>query len=190
MCSTHPDGESYIPGYSCSLSSLLNLHPEILGTHVLQTTNGKPELPILIKLIDAKKDLSVEVHPDDEYALKHEGQWGKTEMWYVLDAKTSSTLIYGFNRDVEKEQVRKAIEVGTVGKILNRVPIHKNDLFYIEAGTVHAIGVGAFVAEIQGNSNITYLLYDYDRVGKDVKKRPLYVDKALEVAKLQESTSP
>ena len=190
VCSTHPDGESYVAGLSCSLSSLLQLHPEILGTHVLSTTNGKPELPILIKLIDAKKDLSVQVHPDDEYALKHEGQWGKTEMWYVLDAKPSSTLIYGFNRDVDKEQVRQAIEDGTVGRLLNTVPIHKNDLFYIEAGTVHAIGAGALVAEIQENSNITYRLYDYDRVGKDGKKRALHVDKALEVAKLQESTSP
>ena len=190
MCSTHQDGESFIAGCSCSLSSLLQLHPEILGTHVLSTTNGKPELPILIKLIDAKKDLSVQVHPDDDYALKHEGQWGKTEMWYVLDAKLSSSLIYGFNRDVEKEQVRKAIEDGTVGKLLNSVPIHKNDLFFIEAGTVHAIGAGALVAEIQENSNITYRLYDYDRVGKDGKKRPLHVDKALEVANLRKSTSP
>lgn len=190
VCSTHPDGESRVPTFSRSLAEMLKEHPEWLGSHPLQITEDRPELPILIKLIDAKADLSVQVHPDDEYALKNEGQLGKTEMWYVLDAKPTSTLVYGFKTDVAPEQVRRSIEDGNVSKLLNHVPIHKDDLFYIEAGTVHAIGAGALIAEIQESSNVTYRLYDYDRVGKDGKKRPLHINKALEVANMKSSVAP
>ena len=185
VCSTHPDGESSVPAFSCTLSSLLKNHPDFLGSHTLETTKGKPELPILIKFIDARKDLSVQVHPDDEYALQHEGQLGKTEMWYVLDARPGAELIYGFNREVTKEQIREAIGRGEIDSFLNRVPIHKNDLFFITPGTVHAIGAGALIAEVQEASNITYRLYDYDRVDKTGKKRPLHVDQALDVLNLQ-----
>ena len=156
-----------------------------MGSHPLSVTNGKPELSILIKLIDAKKDLSVQVHPDDDYAMRVEGELGKTEMWYVLDAKSDSELIYGFNRDVTPDEVRNALHDGSIGRFLNHVPVRKDDLFYIEAGTVHAIGAGCLIAEIQGSSNLTYRLYDYDR--KDGKKRQLHIDKALEVAKLDSS---
>lgn len=190
VCSTHPDGTSSVPSFDASLAEVLSAHPEWLGSHPLATTGGNAELPILIKLIDAKKNLSVQVHPDDEYAKRVEGQLGKTEMWYVLDAKPSASLIYGFNRDVDAEQVRVAVDNGTIAGMLNHVPIYKNDLFYIEAGTVHAIGAGALIAEIQESSNITYRLYDYDRVGKDGKKRSLHIDKALEVANLKASSSP
>lgn len=191
VCSTHPDGESTIPVFSCTLSELLKQHPEYLGTHPLQVTGGKPELPILIKLIDAKKDLSVQVHPDDEYAKAYEnGQLGKTEMWYVLDAKKDAELVYGFNRDVTADQVRKAAKDGSIGLLLNRVPVKQNDLFYIEAGTVHAIGAGCLIAEIQENSNLTYRLYDYGRIGKDGHTRPLHIDRALDVMKMDSSTAP
>ncbi len=191
VCSTHEDGVSNAPLFGCSLKELLADNPEWLGTHSLQTTGGKPELPILIKLIDANKDLSVQVHPDDEYAALYEnGSLGKSEMWYVLDAKPDSKLVYGFNRDVDASQVRSAIDDGSIPGLLNYVPIHKDDLFYIEAGTVHAIGAGALVAEIQESSNITYRLYDYDRTDKTGNKRPLHIDKALEVANLKNSTSP
>ncbi|MBR4455129.1 MAG: class I mannose-6-phosphate isomerase [Solobacterium sp.] len=190
VCSTHPDGISGVPSLHRSLAQVLKEHPDYLGTHPLKTTGGKPELPILIKLIDAKRDLSVQVHPDDAYALKYEGQWGKSEMWYVLDAKPSSRLVYGFRRDVGNEQVRTAIERGRLQTLLNHVPIHKNDLFYIEAGTVHAIGAGALIAEIQESSNLTYRLYDYNRIGKDGKTRPLHIEKALEVADLHSSAEP
>ena len=173
-----------------SLSSVLAEHPDWLGSHVLQITDGKPELPILIKLIDAKSDLSVQVHPDDEYAAKVEGQWGKTEMWYVLSARKDAELVYGFNRDVDAPLVRKAIENGTIGEYLNHVPVHKDDLFFIESGTVHAIGAGCLIAEIQQSSNLTYRLYDYDRVGKDGKKRELHIDKALDVVKMESSAAP
>lgn len=172
MCSTHPDGESALPALSCSLADFLTVHPDYLGSHSLFITDGRPELPILIKLIDAKADLSVQVHPDDEEA-KQEGQWGKTEMWYVLDAKLGSSLIYGFNRDVEEEAVRIAVKDGSIGSLLNHVPVHRDDVFMVSPGTVHAIGAGILLAEIQQSSNLTYRLYDYGRVGKDGKQREL-----------------
>ena len=191
--STHPDGPSIIASGEYEgkeLGEALAENPQWLGTHPLATTEGKPELPILIKLIDAKKDLSVQVHPNDEYAKRVENSLGKTEMWYVLDAKPDSKLVYGFNQDVEPTKLRNAIEQGRLEKLLNHVPIHKNDLFFIQAGTVHAIGAGALVAEIQENSNITYRLYDYDRIDKNGNKRQLHVDKALEVADLSSSAKP
>ena len=189
-CSTHPDGQSLVAGTDESLGEVLAAHPEYLGTHPLATTGGKAELPILIKLIDARKDLSVQVHPDDAFAMEVEGSLGKTEMWYVLDAKPGASLVYGFNMDVEEDQVKQAIADGTIEKYLNHVPVFKNDLFYIEAGTVHAIGAGALVAEIQESSNITYRLYDYGRIDKNGKPRPLHVDKALRVANLKSSVAP
>lgn len=189
-CSTHPDGPSTVASGELAgqtLSDVLKAHPEFLGTH--PKTSG--ELPILIKLIDAKKDLSVQVHPTDEYASRHEnGQLGKTEMWYVLDAAKGTKLVYGLHHDTDKAVFRKSIEAGTIEKHLQKVPIKKDDLFYIEAGTIHAIGAGALVAEIQESSNLTYRLYDYDRVDKNGKKRELHIDKALEVANLKASAEP
>ena len=187
-CSTHPDGESHVKGET--LSQVLARHPEWLGTHPLATTGGRPQLPIMIKLIDAKTDLSVQVHPDDEYALKYEGSLGKTEMWYVLEARPGAELIYGFNRDVTPEIVREALANYSIETLLNHVPVHKDDLFYIEAGTVHAIGAGCLVAEIQESSNLTYRLYDYDRIDANGKKRPLHVEKALAAANLRSSMVP
>lgn len=189
-CSTHPDGPSTVSGGAFSgrtLAEVLKEHPEFLGTH----PRTKGELPILIKFIDAKKDLSVQVHPTDEYAAEHEnGQLGKTEMWYVLDASKDAKLVYGFHHDVEKEDLRRSIADGTVEKYLQKVPIKKDDLFYIEAGTVHAIGAGALIAEIQESSNLTYRLYDYNRTDKNGKKRELHIDKALDVANLKASAEP
>ena len=189
-CSTHPDGPSVVANGEYAgktLTEVLAEHPDFLGTRALTLTGGKPELPILVKLIDAAKDLSVQVHPDDEYALNHENSLGKTEMWYVLQATEGAKLVHGFNRDVTSEEVRSATEDGSIEQLLNYVQVEKGDLFYIESGTVHAIGAGALVAEIQENSNITYRLYDYNRVGKDGKKRELHVEKALNVADLSKS---
>ena len=188
-CSTHSDGQSLVNGIF--LGDILKEHPEYLGTHPLQTTGGRPELPILIKLIDANKDLSVQVHPDDEYAYVHEnGSCGKSEMWYVLDAKPGAKLVYGFRQDITVETIRTAIENGTIENYLNHVPVHKNDLFYVEAGTVHAIGAGCLIVEIQQNSNLTYRLYDYDRTDKSGNKRLLHIDKALDVVNLKSSAIP
>lgn len=189
VCSCHPDGESLISGMEISLAEALKIHPEWIGTHANSVANG--EFPILIKLIDAKKDLSVQVHPDDDYARRFEnGSLGKTEMWYVLEAKPSSTLVYGFNRDVDEKQVRSSIESGSIDSLLNHVEVRKNDLFYIKSGIVHAIGAGCLIAEIQENSNLTYRLYDYGRVDKDGKKRELHLDKAMRVTKLTSSATP
>ena len=165
MCSTHPDGPSTAPGYGCGLPELLAEFPEWLGSHPLQVTGGRPELPILIKLIDAKQDLSVQVHPDDDYALANEGQWGKTEMWYVLDARKGAEIVYGFHRDMTEAAVRAALDRGTIRQCLNHVPVCRDDLYYIESGTVHALGAGCLVAEIQQSSNLTYRLYDYEKAG-------------------------
>ena len=180
-CSTHSDGPSYVASGKYTgktLIEVLKKHPEYLGTH--PRTNG--ELPILIKFIDAKKDLSVQVHPDDEYAYEKEnGQLGKTEMWYVLDAEKNAKLVYGFKTEVNKKQVKKAIENGTIEKYLNKVPVHKDELFYIKSGTVHAIGAGSLIAEIQESSNLTYRMYDYNRKDKNGNLRELHIDKALDV---------
>ncbi len=189
-CSTHPDGPSYVVGgefAGMKLAEVLRNHPEYLG----ERHRGMTELPILIKFIDAKKDLSVQVHPTDEYAREHEkGQLGKTEMWYVLDAGRDAKLVYGLKRDSSEAEMRKAISNGTLMNYLQQVPVRKDDLFFIEAGTIHAIGAGTLVAEIQENSNLTYRLYDYDRTGKDGKKRELHIDKALKVANLKSSMEP
>jgi mannose-6-phosphate isomerase len=189
-CSTHPDGPSFVVSgehEGLELAEVIKRHPEYLGLR----HKGSDELPILIKFIDAKKDLSVQVHPTDAYAQKFEnGQNGKTEMWYVLDASKDAKLIYGFNHDMDEEMVRRAIDEGSLMKHLQQTPVKKGDLFLIEAGTVHAIGAGVIVAEIQENSNLTYRLYDYNRVDKDGKKRALHVDKALKVANFKNSTEP
>ena len=127
-CSTHPDGPSIIATGEFAgklLSDVLNEHPEFLGTH----PQTKGELPILIKFIDAKKDLSVQVHPSDEYAMKYEdGQLGKSEMWYVLDASKDAQLVYGFHTDITKEKLRSSIENGTVEKYLQKVKVNKDDV--------------------------------------------------------------
>lgn len=189
-CSTHPDGLSIIASgrfSGDSLADVLKLYPDYLGTHPVL----KDELPILIKFIDAKQNLSVQVHPDDEYARMHEnGQMGKTEMWYVLDAAKNAKIIYGLYQDTEKSVLQKALDDGTIDKYLQKVPVKKDDVFYIEAGMIHAIGAGVLIAEIQENSNLTYRLYDYDRVDKEGRKRKLHVEKALDVANLRSSLNP
>lgn len=189
-CSTHPDGPSYVVGGEFDgkeLAEVLRKHPEYLG----ERHKDEKELPILIKFIDAQKDLSIQVHPTDKYAKEYEnGQRGKTEMWYVLDASKDAKLIYGLNKRCAKEEIKTAIKNATLMNYLQQVPVEKDDLFFIRAGTIHALGAGVLVAEIQESSNLTYRLYDYDRIGKDGKKRELHVDKALAVADLNNSMEP
>lgn len=189
-CSTHPDGPSIVASgehAGRTLIEVLKEHPEYLGTH----SRTKGELPILVKLIDAKQDLSVQVHPSDEYAQKYEhGQLGKTEMWYILDAVKGAELVYGFKMSQTKKNVIKAIQSGMVEKYLQKVPAKKDDVFFIKSGTVHAIGAGILVAEIQQNSNLTYRLYDYNRVDSKGNKRELHLDKALSVADTSAALKP
>ena len=138
---------------------------------------------LLIKLIDAKYRLSVRVHPDDTYALKNEGEFGKTEMWYVVDCDEGAELIYGFNREVSKEEFECRIKDNTLHEICNYVPVHKGDVFFIAADTLHAIGAGILIAAVHQNSNTTYRVSDYGRLGADGKPRPLHIEKLLDVAK-------
>ena len=200
-CSTHPDGPSVVASgeyKGMTLTEVLRLHPQYLGDRATHKANAPAQremmdgqLPILIKLIDAKENLSVQVHPDDTYAAAREnGSLGKTEMWYVLDAARDASLIYGFHHDMDKEQLRESLQNGTVEKYLQKVPIHKDDVFYIPAGTVHAIGAGALIAEIQQSSNLTYRMYDYERIDRTGQKRPLHIDKALDVVNLKGSSHP
>ena len=141
--------------------------------------------PLLIKFIDAKLSLSVQVHPDDDYALAVEGEYGKTEMWYVLDCKDGASLIYGFDKDISKEEFEKRIKENTLTEVCNYVPVKKGDVFFISAGTLHAIGEGILIAEVQQNSNTTYRVSDYGRLGADGKPRELHIDKALQVTRCE-----
>lgn len=134
--------------------------------------------------------MSVQVHPDDAYALENENCLGKTEMWYVLAARKGASLVYGFNQNMDRERVQNALADGTIEKYLNRVPVRENDVFFVEAGTVHAIGAGIIMAEIQESSNLTYRLYDYGRVDRNGKQRKLHVEKALQVMNMHSSALP
>ena len=189
-CSSHPDGVSIAASgewIGMPLDGILRAHPEYLGEHA----RGASELPVLVKLIDARRDLSVQVHPSDEYAREHEnGQNGKTEMWYVMDADQDSRIAYGLHHTIGKDLFRKAIADGSVEKYLQFVPVRKNDLFFIPPGTIHAIGAGCLIAEIQQSSNLTYRLYDYNRTDRNGSKRTLHVEKGLAVADLEAMPEP
>lgn len=145
------------------------------------TDKNLDRFPLLIKFIDAQDNLSVQVHPDDEYGLKTANSLGKTEMWYIIDALPDSKLVYGLKNDCTIDNLKDAISNGTVESVLNYVSVKKGDVFFIPSGLVHAIGSGILLAEIQQNSNITYRVYDYNRKGKDGKPRELHVQDALNV---------
>lgn len=191
-CSVHPDGPSYVASGADTGKNLIDQlvdHPDYLGSS--PSLKDCPGLPVLVKFIDACNDLSVQVHPDDDYANREEnGEAGKTEMWYVVDAEPGAQLVFGLNRETSSEELRRSLEENTLERYLRYVPVHKDDVFFIAAGTIHAIGRGAIIAEIQQSSNLTYRLYDYGRIGKDGKPRPLHIDKALAVANLTGSQDP
>lgn len=183
MLSCHKDGSSIVANGKLE-GKTLSEALEIFGKNALGKNSEKfSYFPILIKLIDAKQSLSVQVHPDDEYALRVEGEYGKTEMWYIVDCDEGANLIYGFNRNVEKAEFEKRIKDNTLTEICNYVPVKKGDVFFITAGTLHAIGGGILIAEVQQNSNSTYRVYDFGRVGADGKPRELHIDKAIDVTK-------
>ena len=181
--STHKDGESIVAdgdfkGFTLS-EYIKSNECNVLGKNAEAFEN----FPMLIKFIDAKESLSIQVHPDDEYSLKNNGEYGKTEMWYILDCDEDSYLYYGFNEEISKEEFRRSIEEKTLLNYLNKVKVNKGDVFFIKAGTVHAIGKGIVICEVQQNSNTTYRVYDYDRTDKDGNKRPLHIEQAIAVAK-------
>ena len=183
MLSCHPDGMSRLAeGEMKGLTlpeAALKYPGNFFGTRCAEFE----EFPMLVKLIDAKRDLSVQVHPDDEYARREEHQSGKAEMWMVLETEPGAALYYGFARAVSRDEIEKSLAENTLIDLLRRVPVQPGDVFYIPPGTVHAIGAGMVIAEIQQSSNVTYRLYDYGRLGADGKPRPLHVERSLAVLK-------
>lgn len=180
--SAHPSGESVVA--SGELEGMV--FSEYLKNN--KTAVGKKGerfdfFPMLIKFIDARDNLSIQVHPDDAYAMKNHGEYGKTEMWYILDAEEDACLYYGFTKKISKEEFEERIKSNTLLEVLNSVKVKKGDVFFIEAGTVHAIGKGIVICEIQQNSNITYRVYDYDRRDAQGNARELHIDRAVEVSK-------
>lgn len=186
--STHPDGESIVSGGEfdgMTLSQYIKANggDECIGTRAAEFDF----FPILIKLIDAKDNLSIQVHPNDEYAMRVEGEYGKTEMWYIVDCADDAYLYYGVNRDITKSEFEERIKNNTLLEILNKVPVKKGDVFFIPSGTIHAICSGILICEVQQNSNTTYRVYDYDRRGADGKPRELHIEKAIDVSLLTPS---
>lgn len=142
----------------------------------------KKDFPLLVKLIDANDKLSIQVHPDDEYARAYENQYGKTEMWYIVDAKPGAKLVFGL-KNYDKDEFEKAAATGDTERFMNFVDVKKGDCFFIPAGCVHAIGEGILIAEVQQSSDVTYRVFDYNRRDKAGNLRELHVSKALDVIK-------
>lgn len=181
LLSCHKDGMNIILNGEHK-GKTINEVMELWGKEALGKNSADfSYFPILIKFIDAKQSLSVQVHPDDAYALSVEGEYGKTEMWYIVDCEDGAELIYGFESEISKEEFERRIKDNTLIEVCNSVPVEKGDVFFITAGTLHAIGAGILIAEVQQNSNTTYRVYDFGRLGADGKPRELHVDKALEV---------
>lgn len=174
-----PDGMNIIDGGDYN-GLTMEEYIEKCGFSVV-TNKEFERFPLLIKFIDAEDNLSVQVHPDDEYGLVYANSFGKTEMWYIIDAKPGAQLVYGLKAGVTNEMFASAVKENKVEEMLNYVPVKKGDVFFIPSGLVHAIGSGILLAEIQQNSNITYRVYDYNRIGKDGKPRELHVEHALNV---------
>ena len=179
--SAHPDGQSRIAeGYYKGM--LFNDYLSIIGKEALGwKCQAQDRFPVLIKFIDAKQALSIQIHPDDEYALENENEYGKNEMWYVLDAEPGAYLYCGLSRASSKEEIEERIKNNTITEILNKIEVKKGDVVMVKAGTIHAIGAGIFICEIQQNSNCTYRMYDYDRRDKFGNPRELHVAKSLDV---------
>ena len=185
MLSCHPDGPSTIAEGDLA-GKTLSEALAALGTSALGTAAAScPDFPLLIKLIDARDRLSIQVHPDDAYARTHGGGFGKTEMWVILDAAPDAFLYYGFRRTVTREEFARRIRENTLPEILNAVPVKPGDVFFIPPGTLHAIGAGILIAEIQQSSNLTYRVYDYDRRDALGNPRALHIEQALEVTRCE-----
>ncbi len=182
--SAHPHGQTPVANGPLAGTPLGDLVARFGVELVGQRSRRALELgrfPLLVKLLDANRWLSVQVHPDDEYALAHEQDLGKTEMWVVLHAEPGAELILGLRRGVDPARFQQALAEGQIESCLHRLQVHQGDVIFVPAGTVHALGPGLIVAEIQQASDTTYRLYDWGRVGDDGKPRPLHLRKALEV---------
>lgn len=183
--SSHRDGMSYIMNGAYAgkaLQDVLDLLKEdLVGSRNLWAINRR-KFPLMVKLLDADQRISVQVHPDDEYAGRHEeNELGKSEMWVVLKAKPEAAIMYGLSQQITPKELSRAAKLGTLEKYLNRLPIKSGDFVCIPAGTIHSILGGAVLAEIQQNSNTTYRVFDWNRVGTNDQPRELHIDKALDV---------
>ena len=162
-----------------SLQSLMDGQGEALLGKSVEERFGN-EFPILIKFIDAKQDLSIQLHPNDELAKERHNSFGKTEMWYIMDADPGAKLIVGFNKDVEKGEYVKSLEEGTLTDLMNYEEVEEGDTFFINTGKIHAIGAGVLLAEIQQTSDITYRVFDFDRRDKEGNLRELHTSLAVD----------
>ena len=184
LLSCHKDGPSFVTNGQYKGKTLAEVI-EAEGTEVLGTNNKDiRDFPVLIKIIDARDKLSVQVHPDDEYAYKYENENGKTEAWYVLKCDEGASLIYGVNHDMKREEFAAAIENGTLLDDVNVVSVKPGDVVFIPSGMLHAIGEGILLAEVQQSSNSTYRVFDYMRRDKNGNLRELHVKKAVDVVDL------
>ncbi|MBQ1548119.1 MAG: cupin domain-containing protein [Lachnospiraceae bacterium] len=179
--SAHPDGQSIITEGSFKGQ----LFGDFMKEHKKELCGWKSEVfdrfPVLIKLIDARNALSIQIHPADDYAFKNEGEFGKNEVWYVMDNAPGAYLYCGLKEDTSREVIEQKIKDNTVEELLNRIEVKRGDVIFVPAGTIHAIGAGLLICEIQQSSNSTYRMYDYDRIDKDGNKRPLHIRKAMDV---------
>lgn len=190
VLSCHKDGECVIENGELKGKTLTDAIA-LWGDAALGEKAAKfTYFPLLIKLIDACDRLSLQVHPDDEYAMRVEGEYGKTEMWYIVDCDKGANLIYGLTKTIDKAEFERRIRDNTIEEVCNFVPVKKGDVFFIPAGTLHAIGKGILIAEVQQNSNTTYRVSDYGRLGADGKPRALHIDKAIDVTKTAPPTMP
>lgn len=159
------------------LNTVIEEHPEeVLGRAVSLRYHG--QLPLLVKFIDARKDLSIQVHPNDAMAQREHGKMGKSEMWYIIDAQPGSFLYAGFNKEISPEEYKEHIRNNTITEVLAKHTVRPGDVFYLPAGRVHAIGAGILLAEVQQSSDVTYRIYDYNRAGLDGKPRELHTEQA------------
>ena len=178
--SCHPDGLCEVENgrhKGETLAEVLQEYPE----YVKKGYQKDDHFPMMVKFIDAAKDLSVQVHPSDGTAIWEAGERGKAEMWYIVKAAPRSYIYWGFNRNITKEQLLELAESGEICDVMNKVYVQEGDVFYILPGTIHAIGQGCLIAEIQQSSNTTFRVYDYNRTDTEGKKRPLHLERAAEV---------
>jgi mannose-6-phosphate isomerase len=184
--SSHNNGTSIVENGSLAGKNLNELIAEYKEQLVGKKFADDKSFPLLIKILDANDNLSIQVHPDDEYAQRVEGEAGKTEAWYVIHAKENAHIIYGLKNNITKADFSKAVEDNRIDDAVKRVPVKVGDMIFVPAGMIHALLDGVMVYEVQQNSDTTYRVYDYDRVGDDGKKRELHIEKALDVIQFSE----
>ena len=175
--SAHPHGVSVVENgeyQGQKLDELWQNHKELFGNPT------EPVFPLLIKILDAEDELSVQVHPDDAYGMKHEGELGKTECWYIIDAEPGAEIIYGHHAKT-REELAEMIQEGRWDDLLKKVPVKKGDFFYVPSGTIHAIGKGIMILETQQSSDTTYRVYDYDRKDANGNTRELHIQQSIDV---------